>query len=285
MIVSSPVVILLDSNSARFEWIRPLTHCEIAQYTLEFDSVPDAMRRSAPHFFTVYVNMTANFSESVVVRNFIAYTVYRYKLRACVLDYAANSENLCAESLIREFRTPGKAPEGIRTPVVRIVSPLALSIEWTEPIFSNGINLNYQLLRENEQSNKPEAVYIGPSLYFLDLNVDTLCYYRYRLICTNEFGSSIGEWSTSITLKQIQNKSDSSHFAIQPSHYNSTTIKLDMFFNLGKDLIIYFDDILIVVCVLRRDLWPNGCNLEMDTLPIRSDYQFYFEQLSVLDQK
>ncbi len=250
LIVSAPVINLIDSNTVRFEWIRPLTLCEIKSYTLDFESVSLLQR----HAFKIEIKH--NLTESIVVNKFIAYTIYRVKLVSCVYDEFSeeeelksfsetNSNNLysCTESLSKQFQTNGKQPEGYQTPRTRLVSPRAVSIEWPEPVFRNGQTLKYQLVRQQVVlNNKTEAIYLGTSLYYLDLNVLTNCTYRYKVIFTNEFGSAMSSWSNEIRIEpSFDNNTNSTEDGSFVAFINSdaTQVKLRLNFDLGMSGFFY----------------------------------------------
>ncbi len=197
------------------------------------------------------IEIKHNLTESIVVNKFIAYTIYRVKLVSCVYDEFAVAEepksfseadsknfNSCTESLSKQFQTNGKQPEGYQTPRARLVSPRAVSIEWPEPVFRNGQTLKYQLVRQQlVHNNKTEAIYLGTSLYYLDLNVLTNHTYRYKVIFTNEFGSSMSAWSNEIRIEQLfDNNTNSSNNENFVTYINSdaTQVKLRLNFDLGK---------------------------------------------------
>ena len=237
LIVSAPIIYLIDSNTARFEWIRPLTLCEIESYKLILESV------SLLHKHSFNIEIKKNLTESIVVKKFIAYTIYKVKLVSCVYDEYLEDEknggdlnqNSCTESLSKQFQTSGKQPEGFQTPRTRLVSPRAVSIEWLEPVFRNGETLKYQLVRQQIMNNKTEAIYLGTSLYYLDLNVINNHTYRYKVIFTNEFGSSMSNWSSEIKIEssfEMENNGADNGSFISFINSDATQVKLRLNFNL-----------------------------------------------------
>lgn len=167
LLVTSPIIIPLDPTTVRFEWIKPLTYCEIVKFILTFviaESVPSSSERK----FSVEVKPSNGGSEranTVVVNSFRPFTVYSVTLSACV---SSPLDSLCTSSFERTFQTPGTLPQGLTVPRVRQVLAKAVSIEWQEPLFRNGLRLNYQLVRYQLELNKTETIYSGLSLFFLD---------------------------------------------------------------------------------------------------------------------
>lgn len=86
-------------------------------------------------------------------------------LTACI---NTSMSNLCAISYEKSFQTPGTIPQGLSIPHVKQVLSKAVSVEWQEPSFPNGLRLNYQIGRLNIDLNKTETVYSGTNLFFLD---------------------------------------------------------------------------------------------------------------------
>jgi hypothetical protein len=255
LIVTAPVINLIDSNTVRFEWVRPITLCPIKSYKLMFESVSPAL---LGHEFSV--DIKHNLSESIVVSKFVAYTIYRVKLVSCVHDELADEEEQrsavsdsssssaqgvfeksCSESLSKQFQTSGKRPEGYQAPRARLVSPRAVSIEWPEPVFRNGQTLKYQLVRQQLMlNNKTEAIYLGSSLYFLDLNVMANYSYKYRVIFTNEFGSSMSDWSNEMRIEPVNDNNGSTVAGSEDANFvsfvnsDATHVKLRLNFDLGE---------------------------------------------------
>jgi hypothetical protein len=232
LIVTSPIINLIDSKTARFEWIKPLTLCKIKSYTLLFDSI-DSIRE---HSFQIEIENTT--SQSILINRFRPFTIYRVKLIACVIGNPKkqnSSENLCTESLSKTFQTTGEAPQlgTDQIPLARLVSPNAISIEWMEPISKNGQSLKYQLVRQVlTGANRTEAIYLGTNLYFLDLNVQKNLSFKYRVIFTNEFGSSISNWSNLISIDTSQYNKDDNNTFITYINSDATRIKIRLNFDL-----------------------------------------------------
>jgi usherin len=127
LIVTSPIVNFIDSHTARFEWMKPLTYCDIKTYTLRF-------RSEFGVAFDVDVDNSNVTTQSIIVNDLIPFTVYDLNLIGCV-----NLEkDGCTQSLVRKFQTNGDIPKGLSVPVARLISYKTISIEWLEPIFKNG---------------------------------------------------------------------------------------------------------------------------------------------------
>ena len=127
LIVTSPIVNLIDSHTARFEWMKPLTYCDIKTYTLRFRSELNIA-------FDIDVDNSINTTQSIIVNDLIPFTIYDLQLIACV-----NLEkDVCTQSIIRKFQTNGDIPKGLSVPVARLISYKTISIEWLEPIYKNG---------------------------------------------------------------------------------------------------------------------------------------------------
>ncbi len=212
LIVTSPIVNIKNASVARFEWMKPITYCQIKTYTLVLK----------PSFSSTFIRVeveNSNFEEqSILVDTLIPFSSYGVSLIACVyLDHDA-----CTESLTRNFLTPGASPQGLAKPKVRLVSSKSISIEWLEPLYKNGPNLNYQLIRTTIYSsilNKTEKVYAGTRNYFLDTFIKDDSIYQYKIIYSNDFGNSISEPSDLIF-------TESSKVDQEPIRVANNTIKL-----------------------------------------------------------
>ncbi|CAF0851247.1 unnamed protein product [Brachionus calyciflorus] len=184
LIVHAPIISLINTSTARFEWTKPLTLCNITKYTL-------TLRNESKTLSFDLID------SKIVITHLSSFTVYRVSLSACVTLISDS----CASSLVKNFRTPGFIPQGLSRPIVKLISPKVVSVEWLEPEFKNGEFLTYQVIRLNLNLNRTENLYSGQDLYFLDLSTKNLNSYRYRLIFINEFGSSISEWSDLIQIE------------------------------------------------------------------------------------
>ncbi|RNA36344.1 usherin [Brachionus plicatilis] len=180
LIVTPPIISLLNSSSARFEWSKPITLCNLTKYSLRL--------KSSVQSLSIDVDASAH---TLLVTNLTAFTVYTSTLFACVSVLSDS----CSNSLTRNFRTPGDMPDGLGRPVVKMLSPKAVSVEWLEPRFRNGEYLSYQVIRLNVHLNRTENLYSGEQMYYLDMDIETSSY-MYRVIYINEFGSGISEWSS-----------------------------------------------------------------------------------------
>lgn len=231
LIVTSPVINLIDSYTARFEWMRPITYCSIKMYILQF-------RASSPnrdHSFSLDIPQASNLtSQSVLVNRFHAFMVYTVTLTACV---GTQMSDECTSSIEKSFRTPGTIPKGLTVPVARLISPKAISVEWLEPVFKNGASLRYQLVRTilpayhtpANVSNRTETVYVGLGLFYLDLNIRNESLYSYRVIYTNEFGNSVSDSSNVIHIDSSASRDDEEPII---SKKNGSLIQVRMNFNL-----------------------------------------------------
>ena len=173
VVVTSPLVNIINSTAVRLEWITPLTYCNISKYILQFTL------KSNGKVFKID-NLATN---SITLNTFQPFTIYSLKLTACVAGLTVNK---CTSSLIKNFRTPGSPPQNVSIPVCRLISSRVISIEWLEPLAKNGGDLEYQLIRHamsyELKFNRSETVYIGKKKYFLDTNVDGNLTYKYMVI-------------------------------------------------------------------------------------------------------
>ena len=217
LVVTSPIINLIDPNTARFEWMQPLTYCCIQKYTLEFRLVtssssqdpkpPQTQQLPPPLFIIEILKPNSTSSHSILINSFHPFTVYSVILSACI--GSQQTSDSCTRSLEKTFRTQGTIPSGLTRPLVRLISPKAVSIEWQEPAFRNGLHLQYQLVRNVLESNRTEAVYSGgTSLFYLDTSIKNGSTYAYRVIYTNEYGSSIGDYSNYIKINANSNGTD-----------------------------------------------------------------------------
>lgn len=141
-----------------------MTYCSIFKYILRFRPFNVSSRDE----FTKEIRCS-NLSTSLIsttINTFRPFSIYSVTLVACVSD---GSLDLCASSYEKSFQTPGTIPKGLSVPRLKRVSDNAVLIEWLEPLFSNGLDLHYQLLRTSLESNKTDALYFGTSLFFLDI--------------------------------------------------------------------------------------------------------------------
>ena len=130
LIVTSPVVNFIDSRTARFEWMKPLTYCSIKSYNLQFRSELGVV-------FHVDIDTANTTTQSVLVKNLVPFTIYDLLLTACVnID-----KDACTQSLTKKFQTSGDVPQGLSVPVARLISYKTISVEWLDPIYKNGIYL------------------------------------------------------------------------------------------------------------------------------------------------
>ena len=225
LVVATPLVTLIDSYSARFEWTKPLTHCRIRAYRLLFEPY------RAPRFasFAHDVDAASAAAQSTLVRRLAPFTTYGVTLEACVhlvrREEETEANAACTQSLTRTFKTPGTVPQGIGAPLARLVSPALISVEWLEAAFPNGDTMNYQLLRtvsgisKNRNGaaarwNETETVYFGRETYFLDSALvwpkeesktaekekeeQEATYVAYKVVYSNEFGHSVSGLSNHI---------------------------------------------------------------------------------------
>ena len=223
LIVTPPIVNLIDSETARFEWMLPLTYCPIKTYSI-------LLKPSNDPAFQVDIDNRNATRQSAIVKKLTPYTVYSVTLVACVyIDYDA-----CTPSLTKSFRTLGTVPglKGLSTPLARLVSAKAISIEWLEPTLRNGQTIDYQLIRLTRKSstNKTETVYFGNDNYFLDTTIKNSSVYSYRVVYSNEFGNSISEWSNEILTESIIDPDST-----LPSNQTSKIIKI--IFSLSSNVL------------------------------------------------
>lgn len=188
LIVSPPVIYLVNSTSARFEWKRPVTLCNLTKYTLRI--------KSSRQSLLIEIDARDQF---VLVTNLTAFTIYSTTLIACV----SQTSDSCSNSLSRNFRTPGDIASGFGGPVAKMLSPRAVSIEWLEPELKNGDFISYQLVRLNIDLNRTENLYSGEDLYYLD-NIVRSSSFMYKVIYINEFGSSVSQWSNLVNIDSIE---------------------------------------------------------------------------------
>lgn len=173
VVVTSPLVNIINSTAVRIEWITPLTYCKISKYILEFTLKSNGE-------VCQFDNLIDN---SISLNTFQPFTIYTLKLTACVSDLISKK---CTSSLTKEFRTPGSQPEDVSLPSCRLISSRVISVEWLEPLAKNGGNLEYQLIRHavsyEFKFNRSETVYIGKKNYFLDTSIDRNLTYKYMVI-------------------------------------------------------------------------------------------------------
>ena len=183
LVVPPVVVNLISSDTVRFEWLRPVTLCQITRYVLNFNS-----SNSVPFKVTIEPD-----HQSTLVSRFFPYTINTVSLIACV------GVDECTQSLAKVFRTPGSIPQGLSAPKTRLVGPRVVSIEWIEPLKPNGESIQYQLIRSSKQ-NLTETLYIGSSLFYLDSTLPYNESFRYLVVYSNEFGNSQSDLSPFISI-------------------------------------------------------------------------------------
>ena len=239
LIVTMPVVNLIDSTTARFEWISPLTYCRIKSYKLLFKPLNGKE-------FNLNIDNSSFARQFVIVKQLMPFTKYSVSLIACV-DY---DKDACTQSLTRNFQTPGSIPQGITSPFVRLVSSNSISIEWLEPLFKNGETLEYQLLRisncmtkqsncDKNMMNKTETIYFGKDNYYLDTHLKSKLSYYYKIVYTNEFGYSISPPSIDLAI-QVDEEDDEDDYVDHqdPNNNNNSTIAFN---NKPKEMEILFN--------------------------------------------
>jgi hypothetical protein len=101
LITTSPIVNIIDSYTARFEWSAPITYCQIKSYYLNF--------QSPSHNFRVDVDYSSYLKQSIIINQFYPFTSYNVSLVACVDVY----DDPCTSSILRTFKTPGTVPQNI----------------------------------------------------------------------------------------------------------------------------------------------------------------------------
>lgn len=254
LIVTSPIVNIIDSYTARFEWSTPITYCPVKAYYLNF--------KSETHSFRTDVDSVSFLKQSIIINNLNPFTTYDVSLVACVNVY----DDPCTTSIQRSFRTPGTVPKNISPPSLRLISNGVISIEWLEPSLKNGISFEYQLIRvmliESDLSSmnddgledRSETIYIGKNRFYLDTSVSENEVYKYRVIYGNEFGNSLSDWSDKILVTnftetpayQIQDNIQTfflifTLYSVSESptsvHLKWKTYKADELLNLVKNLI------------------------------------------------
>ena len=199
-VVYTPKIRIVNSTTAVFTWVKPVTYCSITSYILSFDAIND---------LGFNYRMEENITESIMIKSFFPFTNYTVKLIACV-----DSKKIeCIESTSQNFRTPGSVPSKVDKPKTRLVRSNVILIVWFEPLLKNGPNLAYQLIRkeifgsksgnnsEIEDFDKPTIVYIGNQTFFIDKNLKVNSVYKYMVLCNNGFGHSLSEWSEEINTK------------------------------------------------------------------------------------
>jgi hypothetical protein len=203
LIVTAPLIFLLNSTTARFEWIKPLTFCEVKIYFLKFES-----EKGRIFDFISY-------TENILIDKYLEpFNFYNVTLQACVSrpEEGANMEESCTSSLSKKFQMLGTVPDGLSVPIAKLISFSIISIEWLQPLLKNGFRIEYQVIRRrfiknNNDSQTTETVYFGIDNYFLDFKISNDFVYQYRVVYTNEYGNALSEWSNFINMSRIQNYS------------------------------------------------------------------------------
>lgn len=207
VMVYVPKILIVNSTTVKFDWLKPVTFCRIMSYTLIF------LDTQGKQF---YRKIEDDIKETLILNGFQPFTNYSVRLISCV--DSKNEE--CTDSLNSVFQTPGTTPSGIDRPRIRLVTSNIISIQWSEPQYRNGQAITYQLVRvevkriseRNKTSNnhlnstieRSNIIYVGTKNYFIDKSLYENATYKYMVICTNEYGNSMSEWSPEVNTRLYQ---------------------------------------------------------------------------------
>uniref|UniRef100_A0A8C6NEI0 Usherin n=1 Tax=Melopsittacus undulatus TaxID=13146 RepID=A0A8C6NEI0_MELUD len=168
-------------TSLLMSWSPPKTpNGIITQYTLYMNGVP------------IYLGNGTKY----VVKDLAVFTPHQFLLTACTLAGCTNSSRVT-------LFTAQLPPSHVDAPVLTVLDPRTIYVQWKEPVAVNGILDRYMIyIAKNEQNfTKWNLIYNSTEL-FLDFTIHQLfpgTEYLIKLAACTAGGCSISEASTAIT--------------------------------------------------------------------------------------
>ena len=183
--IDAPVLEVLSATMIRITWSRPV--------------FPNGAITS----YILYQNNNAVFTGigfSHTATNLSPFTSYSYYVEIC-------NQAGCASSVTIMAVTNQAPPQGVTAPILTVLGPTAIQVQWSAPTRPNGIISRYEIRRRllnNPVTEIPQYVG-GPSVFsFPNSGLKPFTSYEYRLRVSNTVGNfTFSEWVSAMTLEDV----------------------------------------------------------------------------------
>ena len=194
---SVPVLTVLSATTIMAQWDPPaLTNGIITQYSVLYDANQGQDMMEVP----VGTQRTYNITQ------LRPYMWYEVQIKAC-------TSSGCSTGELARVRTLEAPPQEQRPPTFpsENIAARSILVTWFEPAIPNGLILSYTLYRRlvmivagQIDSRGPEKIIVNTSSAqrsFLDTTVKPYSKYEFRVVSSNDAGSTESTWSMVSTLQ------------------------------------------------------------------------------------
>nr|XP_047132108.1 usherin isoform X3 [Hydra vulgaris] len=182
--IALPNLYALSSSSINVSWSMPaLSNGILISYTVYYQE-SDSLILKKP----------ASLNFSVLITQLKTFTLYFVRIEACTIVGCGSSDKA-------SVRTLEEPPVGQQSPTLFARGTTIVEISWVQPLFPNGIILNYQV--ERRSSMVSYIIYVGLRTDYIDTQLTAYTEYEYRVRSVNSKGESISEWSKVRTFEGV----------------------------------------------------------------------------------